>query len=265
MSDNRYELVITHVFVSHYQPGLSEIEFDRDELNVAAAALGLEALKNLGDIIYTFRYRSELPEEIRGTAERGLEWVIRPAGTGRYCFAQVPPLDLQANTSMISIKIPDSTPGLIEMYAQGDEQALLARIRYNRLLDTFLGITCYSLQNHLRTTVPGMGQLEADEVYVGVDDGGVHYVLPVEAKAKGEKLGRIQFEQDLAMCEAKFPELVVKLIGACAIDDDELALFELCDTDDGLRIRRETHYRLVPPEALTAEEVRAYRSQKPST
>ncbi len=259
MSDNRYELVITHVFLSHYQPGLSELEFDRDELEVAAAGLGLEPLKNLGDIIYTFRYRRELPDEIRATAERGLEWVIRPAGTGRYRFAQVPPLDLEANASMISIKIPDATPGLIEMYAQGDEQALLAGIRYNRLLDTFLGITCYSLQNHLRTTVPGMGQLEADEVYVGVDDGGVHYVLPVEAKARGERLGRIQFEQDLAMCEAKFPELVIRLIGACALDDDDIALFELCHTDEGLRIRREAHYRLVPPEGLPSDELRAYR------
>jgi len=42
------------------------------------------------------------------------------------------------------------------MYALGDEQALLAKLRYNRLLDIFTGVVCYSLQNHLRTNVPGM-------------------------------------------------------------------------------------------------------------
>ena len=68
------------------------------------------------------------------------------------------------------------------MYAFNDEQALLARVRYNRLIDVFLGIACYSLQNHFRTTVSGIGQVETDEVYVGVDKSGAHYVVPVQAK-----------------------------------------------------------------------------------
>ncbi len=36
----------------------------------------------------------------------------------------------------------------------------------------FTGITCYSLQNHLRTSVPDIGQVETDELYVGVDKKG---------------------------------------------------------------------------------------------
>ena len=53
-----------------------------------------------------------------------------------------------------------------------DEQALLAKIRYNRLLDVFLGISAYSLQNHLRTTVLHIGQIEIDELYIGLDKHG---------------------------------------------------------------------------------------------
>jgi hypothetical protein len=45
-------------------------------------------------------------------------------------------------------------------------------MRYNRLLDIFTGVACYSLQNHLRTTVPDVGQVETDELYVGVDKNG---------------------------------------------------------------------------------------------
>ena len=56
-------------------------------------------------------------------------------------------------------KVPDCTPGIVAKYAFNDEQALLARVRYNRLVDLFSGVVCYSLQNHLRTTVPEMGQV----------------------------------------------------------------------------------------------------------
>ncbi len=56
-----------------------------------------------------------------------------------------------------------------------DEQALLARVRYNRLVDIFLGIRAYSLQIHLRTNVKSKGQIEIDEIYVGVDRHGSQY------------------------------------------------------------------------------------------
>ena len=48
---------------------------------------------------------------------------------------------------------------------QMNEQELLAIVRYNRLIDIFLGITCYSLQNHLQTTITGIGQVETNEIY----------------------------------------------------------------------------------------------------
>jgi len=45
------------------------------------------------------------------------------------------------------------------------------KLRYNRLIDVFIGVTCYSLQNHLRTTEPRIGQFETDEIYVNTDLG----------------------------------------------------------------------------------------------
>jgi hypothetical protein len=93
-------------------------------------------------------------------------------------------------------KILDSTPGVIEKYALNDEQALLAKIRYNRLVDIFAGLVCYSLQSHLRTTVPSMGQVETDELYIGVDKRGAHYVLPIQAKGRSDKIGILPEELD---------------------------------------------------------------------
>ena len=131
-------------------------------------------------------------------------------------------------------KVPDSTPGVIAKYALNDEQALLARVRYNRLVDIFLGIACYSLQNHLRTTAPNIGQVETDELYVGVDRRGSHYVVPVQAKSGRDRLSIIQIEQDLAVCRAKFPSLICRPVAAQFMKGEVIALFEFEQDENGL-------------------------------
>ena len=169
--------------------GKLEVGFNREELTAVASKLKIALPKNLGDILYTFRYRAELPESIREKAPAGMEWIIRPAGRGKYQFALVPQASIEPNTNLSKIKIPDATPGVIERYAFSDEQALLAKIRYNRLIDIFTGLTCYSLQNHLRSSVEGIGQIETDELYVGISKQGAHYIIPVQAKGGKDRLG----------------------------------------------------------------------------
>lgn len=135
-------------------------------------------------------------------------------------------------------------------------------MRYNRLIDIFTGVTCYSLQSHLRTNVPRLGQVETDEVYVGVDKRGVHYVFPVQAKGGTDVLNVVQIEQDIAMCKAKFLSLVCRPIGAQFMEDDLIALFEFEERKDGIVITSEKHYRLVPGEEVTAEDLQAYRERQ---
>src|SRR5438105_12357136 len=138
-------------------------------------------------------------------------------------------------------KVPDSTPGIIIMYALGDEQALLAKLRYNRLIDIFTGVTCYSLQSHLRTTVPNIGQVETDEIYIGLDRRGAHYVFPVQAKGGKDKLGIVQVEQDFALCAVKFPSLICRPIAAQFIENDLIVLFEFEESEQGIAISSEKH------------------------
>jgi hypothetical protein len=158
-------------------------------------------------------------------------------------------------------KIPDATPEIITRYALNDEQALLAKLRYNRLIDLFTGLTCYSLQNHLRTTAPGVGQVETDEVYIGVDKRGAHYVMPVQAKGANEKIGVVQIEQDLAMCAAKFPYSICRPIAAQFATDQVIALFELEQTREGITVSAERHYRLVQTHEFSWEELRMYQQR----
>ena len=207
---NRYRQLIDKIFFDRFTAGDTAVAFVRDDIMEAARALGIELPRNLGDVIYSFRFRTAFSDRLLATQPEGMEWRIELAGHGRYRFVLGRQNRIRPNPSLIRIKLPDATPELIARYALDDEQALLAVVRYNRLIDIFLGITTCSLQNHLRTTVRGIGQIEIDEVYVGVDAAGGHYVVPVQAKGGRDQVSVVQTAQDLKACEEKFPGIACR-------------------------------------------------------
>ena len=148
---NRYTQIIESIFFKYHRDGATEVPFDRSDIVQSAEDLGIKLPKNLGDVLYSFRYRVELPTTITAKAPEGYEWIIRPAGRARYRFVLSTRASIIPSAMLVETKIPDATPGVIDMYALNDEQALLAKLRYNRLIDIFTGITCYSLQSHLST------------------------------------------------------------------------------------------------------------------
>ena len=255
---NRYSAIIEKIFFAHHTPGATQFEFARDEIVAVARKLKIELPKNLGDVIYSFRYRTAFPASILEQAPPGLEWVIRPSGKARYTFAAVSEPRIVPSPLLSETKIPDATPGIIAKYALTDEQALLARLRYNRLVDIFTGVACHSLQSHLRTTVKGMGQVETDEIYVGIDRRGAQHVFPVQAKGGTDNLGIVQIEQDFALCAAKFPGLICTPIATQFMGADLIAMFAFEQTDDGVRVAAEKHYRLVAPDQISDKELAGY-------
>lgn len=162
------------------------------------------------------------------------------------------------NSKLLAVKIPDSTPEIITAYALSDEQALLAKVRYNRLIDIFLGLTCYSLQNHLRTTVKSIGQIEIDEVYIGINQKGAQFVIPVQAKGGTDRLGIVQAKQDIDCCSEKFPDLICRAISTQFITGDLIALFELTVDGGELKVVEERHYQLVPASQISGDDLQRY-------
>lgn len=259
MSKTAYSKIIEEVFRRKHTSGATQIAFEREDIVKAAKRLRIPEPKNLGDVLYSFRYRNDLPKDVAETAPEGLSWLIRPAGTSKYRFELSALANITPRDSLAATKVPDSTPGVIAMYALTDEQALLAKLRYNRLIDIFTGVACYSLQNHLRTSVPGVGQVETDELYIGVDRHGAHYAFPVQAKGGSDRLSIIQIEQDFAMCRKKFPQLLCRPIAAQFIDERLIALFDFEEQDGLARISSERHYQLVPREEMTDTDLATYR------
>lgn len=259
-STNRYSVLIERIFANHWKNGVKEFIFEREEIETAAKVLGIILPKNQGDLIYSFRFRVALPDSIRKTQPKDLEWIIEGAGKAKYRFRLVKITRILPREDLVSIAIPDATPELIRAYALDDEQALLAIVRYNRLIDTFLGLTTYSLQNHLRTTVKGVGQIEIDELYIGLDKHGCHYVIPVQAKGGKDQIGVVQTTQDIAFATEKFPNMRCRTIAAQFMEHGVIALFELKLEREQVKVVEERHYRLVPAKELDQKAVRDYRS-----
>jgi len=262
MGNNRYSQLIEKIFFDHYKKGLKNVNFFREDIEKAAKQLKITLPKNLGDVIYSFRFRTDLPEKIRLLTSNEEEWQIKLAGKGAYCFSLEKKIEIIPNPNLVFSKILDSTPGVINKYSLSDEQALLAILRYNRLIDVFLGITCYSLQNHLRTTVPSLGQVETDEIYIGIDKKGSHYVIPVQAKGGSDKQGKVQIEQDIELCANKFPNLICIPVAAQFMQDGKIALFSFEAEKSEIKIISERHYKLVEIEELSDDELVKYRKRK---
>ncbi len=68
---NRYSQIIERIFLDHYTEGTQEVPFDRRDIERIAGDLGITLPKNLGDVVYSFRYRVPLPQTVRDRAPEG--------------------------------------------------------------------------------------------------------------------------------------------------------------------------------------------------
>ena len=81
-----YDSIIYSIFFEHYEEGKTPIRFEREEFLKKAEELNINAAKNLGDIVYSYKYRKKLPKEILETAPAGHYWRIRSIGKSHYEF-----------------------------------------------------------------------------------------------------------------------------------------------------------------------------------
>lgn len=264
--DSAYQQIITKIFFNHWKKGALEFTFERGEIERVCTQHGIPRPKNLGDVIYSYRYRRALPDDILATQPKDRSWLILGAGDAVYRFRLNRLTHIVPTNGLTVRKIPDATPEIIAKYALNDEQALLARVRYNRLIDTFLGVTASALQSHLRSKIPNYGQIEIDELYVALDSRGSQQIVPVQAKAGRDRLGVIQTIQDTIFCQRndKYANCIVRPVSAQFVpggsrdDAPTIALFELSFDGDEVSIVREKQYRLVHRDVISAADLQSY-------
>jgi len=242
-----YDKIIAALFKKKFKPKqkTSELNFSKDELVETANELGIQ-LRNAPDVIYTYRSRRALPERILRTGN----WVLVPKGKGRFSFAKSKRATfIEIPEGLASIEILNALPEIVEKYTQNDEQGLLSTIRYNRLVDIFTGITCFHLQPHIRTTIIKEGQIEIDDLYVGIDEDGNEYILPIEAKSPDErdKLGWFQIANLVKFATQYFPDLKCRPIAAKPAGKGLVCLLEFDSSTDfeEIGIKNIKMYKLV--------------------
>jgi hypothetical protein len=242
-----YDKIITALFKQKlkFSKTKDKLDFTKDELVHTARRLKLD-LRNPPDVVYTYRTRKALPDAILKTGN----WILVPEGKGKFAFAKTtrePFVEIQQG--LAHIEILNALPEIVQKYTTNDEQGLLSAIRYNRLIDIFTGVTCFHLQSHIRTTISGEGQIEIDDLYVGVDEDGAEYILPTEAKSPDErdKLGWFQVANLVKFATQYFPGLKCRPIAAKPMGDNAVCLIEFDDTADyeNIGIRNIKLYRLV--------------------
>lgn len=255
-----YRKIIERIFVDRYKSGRRKVEFRREDLADAARAVKVRVPRNLGDVVYSFRFRATLPEAISKTAPTGKQWVIKGEGDALYSFTLFDGATIEPRASQEAIKLPAATPEIVKKHARSEEQALLAVVRYNRLIDIFLGVTAYSLQSHLRTKVASIGQMEIDELYVGLNKEGAQFIIPVQAKGGKDKQGISQVLQDHEFCKIEFPNLIPRLIAAQFMSDDRVAMMELIVGPSAVTVRNERHYLLTDQKTISDADLKSYRA-----
>jgi len=130
------------------------------------------------------------------------------------------------------------------------------------LIAQFFRVNAYSVQQRVRARIPGLGQIETDEVYVGVNHFGEQFAIPVQAKGGNDKIGSVQVAQDLALCRKAFPNLRARPVAVQFLSDaggETIVMFELTEYEGDIRVVSEKHYRLVPASQIGAEDLERYR------
>jgi hypothetical protein len=143
---NRYEAAFIamwrHAKVDATDP--NRIEFSKEDITfhgtklreygLCSARLGV---KNIADIIYTYRARADLPAEIRATGN----YAIIGRGKGLYAFVSIPgPNRFVLPAAMKIVLIDNQVPGWVRPYMQNDEQGMLTSIQSNDLVARHLAV-----------------------------------------------------------------------------------------------------------------------------
>jgi hypothetical protein len=122
--------------------------------------------------------------------------------------------------------IPYTVPEIVAANISNDAQGLLAIVRYNRLLEVFCGIPCFHLKSHVRRHASGHGQMELDDVYVGVDENARQYVIPVAAKDEGEILSTRDAVALLQLAQTEYPGLICRPIAVVRESENVISCVE---------------------------------------
>ena len=161
------------------------------------------------------------------------------------------------------LRLPDETPIIVAFYALNEKQLLLARVRHNRLIDRFFNVIATSIQTAWRSVC----KVEIDEIYVATSNSGKQYAVFVGVDSGVKPRNIVALRREFAVCKKAFPSLTARAVAVQfmrdASGDETIVMFELVETDDGIAVIDQKHYRLVPASQIGSADLELYRRNLP--
>jgi hypothetical protein len=255
-----YQTLVTAVFMMGYRKGSRTVPFRYRELSRIANALGITQPQAPAELISSILGSHPLPEAILATEPEGEEWIVRPRGRAKAEFALVSSSRIFPNPERYRMEIVDSAPPS----AASDSfttHVLMSKIRHNRLLDTFLGVSACSLRRALKQKAKHPFPGEIDDLCLGVDPFGSRYLIPVQMTRVGDPVSTVVTKRNIARCGKEFPHLACRPVSVQFTDASGIAMFELqLDGTGAVKLADERHYELVPLCGALARRQLAYDS-----
>ena len=129
-----------------------------------------------------------------------------------------------------------------------------------RNIEHLLGHPRFELMRH-DVTFPLY--VEVDEIYIGINKLGVHYVIPCQAKSLGDNFGLVQVYQDICLCNYQYPDAICRPMAIQFTGTDSLAILEVTVEEKNdlfeLVVVDEKHYELVPKNKLNSKDLDIYK------
>ena len=106
--------------------------------------------------------------------------------------------------------------------------------------------------------MPKIGQIETDEIYVGVRNTGQQFIVPVQAKGGADQIAAVQVKQDIALCKCNFPTLTARPVAVQFKrneGEETIVMFDLIEDGDEIKVIDEKHYQLVSADSISRREL----------
>lgn len=138
------------------------ILFTRDDIISFFKKNHIKTPKNIGDLIYNLRYRSDYLSSYDYFLKKDYTWTLISLNTGEYALVAKKQLRLPDLESLEINYIDDITPAHIHNLRTYNDQSLLMKILQNNILQEFLEDEVMTLQMHHKINLKDWGQAEID-------------------------------------------------------------------------------------------------------
>lgn len=202
--NNKAKSFIKHLIEKNFTASQDSIPFSRDDVSLYCLKKFKKIPKNVGDIIYSLRYRMDYLSTFDHLLDPDYTWTLLSLSTGQYELKPMPKLKLPDLTSVPVISKIDKTPEHIHNLRPLNDQSLLMKIYQNKVLSEFLEDDLILLQAHHKVNLKDWGQAEIDGIVASETSPRLYLV---EVKGYTEVIGWPQIIQLKMYAEQNHPGL----------------------------------------------------------